>query len=314
MSAPTSPDPAPTDAPAPAPAVLHPEILAPLPRAARFLSFRRSAAATTTQVGTALARINVTEGILIGIGPRLVRELGGELPGLAPFPDLAAEGATVPLPATPLDLFVRVSGDDPGTVLHRSRALLAALPPGLTLVDTTDGFLHRENRDLTGYEDGTENPSGAAAVAAALAQGHGPGIDGGSVLAVQRWVHDFGAFGALSKQEQDHAIGRERDSNAELDDAPESAHVKRTAQEDFDPEAFVWRRSMPWSDHRGAGLMFLAFGASLAPFAAQLRRMSGVEDGVVDALFGFSRPETGAVFWCPPVRDGALDLRALDRI
>jgi putative iron-dependent peroxidase len=50
----------------------------------------------------------------------------------------------------------------------------------------------------------------------------------------------------MSTTEQDHAVGRRRSDNEELDDAPESAHVKRTAQESFEPEAFVVRRSMPW--------------------------------------------------------------------
>lgn len=49
----------------------------------------------------------------------------------------------------------------------------------------------------------------------------------------------------MPRQQQDHTIGRERDSNEEIDDAPESAHVKRTTQESFEPEAFVLRRSMP---------------------------------------------------------------------
>ena len=50
--------------------------------------------------------------------------------------------------------------------------------------------------------------------------------------------------------------------NEELEDAPESAHVKRTAQEDFEPEAFVVRRSMPWADATSEGLEFVAFGAT----------------------------------------------------
>jgi putative iron-dependent peroxidase len=106
-------------------------------------------------------------------------------------------------------------------------------------------------------------------------------------------------------------IGRERTSNEELEDAPASAHVKRTAQEDFAPEAFLVRRSMPWRDHRGQGLLFASFSASLDPFEAQLRRMVGLDDGIVDAIFQVSRPVTGATFWCPPLRKGGLDLRAL---
>jgi putative iron-dependent peroxidase len=60
----------------------------------------------------------------------------------------------------------------------------------------------------------------------------------------------------------------------------------------------------------------LAEGASVAyaPFEAQWARMVGVEDGVNDALFRFTRPITGAYFWCPPLKDGRLDLAALDLV
>jgi putative iron-dependent peroxidase len=42
-----------------------------------------------------------------------------------------------------------------------------------------------------------------------------------------------------------------------------------------------------------------------------MHRMVGAEDGIVDALFRFTLPETGSYFWCPPVTDGRLDLSAL---
>jgi putative iron-dependent peroxidase len=127
---------------------------------------------------------------------------------------------------------------------------------------------------------------------------------------VQQWVHDFDAFERMAPAERDEAVGRRLRDNEELADAPASAHVKRTAQEDFEPPAFVLRRSMPWARDAQAGLLFLAFGKSLDAFEAQLRRMAGLDDGIADALFGFSRPVTGAYFWCPPLRDGRLDLSA----
>jgi putative iron-dependent peroxidase len=136
-------------------------------------------------------------------------------------------------------------------------------------------------------------------------------LDGSSFVAVQRWVHQFGRFEAMSADQQDRSIGRHRVGNAEIDDAPPSAHVKRTAQESFSPPAFVVRRSMPWAGGLDSGLMFVAFGRSLDAFEAQLRRMLGQEDGIIDALFRFTRPVTGAYYWCPPLADGRLDLRAL---
>ena len=106
-------------------------------------------------------------------------------------------------------------------------------------------------------------------------------------------------------------IGRRLSDNEELEAAPISAHVKRTEQESFDPPAFVVRRSLPWADAGREGLMFVAFGKSLDAFEAQLRRMIGLEDGVIDGLFSFTRPISGSYFWCPPTADGKLDLAGI---
>jgi putative iron-dependent peroxidase len=223
---------------------------------------------------------------------------------------VAPPNALVAVPSTPSDALLRVSGADPGAVLLRERAALSALP-SLRVADRVEGFRHSASRDLTGYEDGTENPVGDDAVAVALRLGEGPGVDGSAVVVVQRWKHDLDAYEAMPLPEQNHCIGRDKVSNSELEEAPDSAHVKRTAQEDFSPEAFTVRRSMPWSDGRGCGLVFVSFSARIDPFEAQLDRMVGADDGIVDALFRFTRPVSSATFWCPPVLDGKLDLRAL---
>jgi putative iron-dependent peroxidase len=68
---------------------------------------------------------------------------------------------------------------------------------------------------------------------------------------------------------------------------------------------------MPWSDRDGEGLMFVAFGRTLDAFEAQLTRMAGREDGIVDGLFRFSKPVSGGYYWCPGIEDDKLDLRAL---
>ena len=49
----------------------------------------------------------------------------------------------------------------------------------------------------------------------------------------------------------------------------------------------------------------------LDAYEVQMRRMAGLDDGIVDALFQFSRPVTGAYYWCPALRDGRLDLGPL---
>jgi putative iron-dependent peroxidase len=97
-----------------------------------------------------------------------------------------------------------------------------------------------------------------------------------------------------------------------MPDAPVTAHVKRTAQESFDPAAFIVRRSMPWGGTLEQGLYFVAYGESLDRFERILRRMAGLDDGTVDALLGFTRAVTGGYYWCPPVDEaGRLDWTAL---
>ena len=128
---------------------------------------------------------------------------------------------------------------------------------------------------------------------------------------MQQWVHDLEQFQQMTPQEQDNCFGRRASDNEEFDDAPDYAHVKRTAQESFDPEAFVIRRSMPWADSQQAGLVFVAFGHSFAAFEALLNRMVGKEDGITDGLFKFTHPVTGDYFWCPPMKQGKLDLSLL---
>lgn len=284
-------------------------ILLPPPRLAVYLSFDLAAGTDVRAASARLRDMVDGEQVVAGIGLSAVQALGRQIEGLRPF--TAFSGPGVDVPSTPAALWLWLRGDDRGELLHRARRLAAALQPAFYLRDAVDGFQYRESRDLTGYEDGTENPKGAAAEVAGLVHGRGPGLDGSSFVAVQRWVHELARFEALSAEQQDLSIGRHRIGNDEIDDAPPSAHVKRTAQESFSPPAFVLRRSMPWASGLEAGLMFVAFGCSLDAFEAQLRRMVGAEDGITDALFRFAWPVTGAYFWCPPVDNRRLDLRAL---
>ena len=291
-----------------------PGILQPVPTAGRHLFFTLAEPESARRALTALMSWVDGGTAVVGLGPQLLRALERTVPGLREFPALTVAGdgptAGMPVPATPTALWVWLRGTARGELVLATRRIAQILTPVLTLEHVVDVFRHGSGRDLTGYEDGTENPEGDEASAAALVQNAGPGHDGASFAAVQQWVHDFDAFERMAPAERDEAVGRRLRDNEELADAPASAHVKRTAQEDFEPPAFVLRRSMPWARDAEAGLLFLAFGKSLDAFEAQLRRMAGLDDGIADALFGFSRPVTGAYFWCPPLRDGRLDLSA----
>lgn len=286
-----------------------PGILAPLPAQARYLTFALKPGVRPGAQLKSLASAADGKACVVGIGALLAFALQKEIGGLKPFPHYRGEGVEVP--STPAALWCWLRGDDRGEIFLRARALEKMLAPAFELTTAVDAFKHGKGLDLTGYEDGTENPKGRKAVETAIVKDKRAGYGGASFVAVQQWVHDFDRFAAMPQQEQDNSIGRRRKDNKELGGAPASAHVKRTAQESFSPEAFVWRRSMPWADTTQGGLMFVAFGRSLDAFDAQLERMSGAEDGIVDALFTFTRPVTGAYYWCPPVRGKKLDLRAI---
>ena len=295
-------------------------ILADLPAVGRYLFFGLAKPELAQDALRQLQAHADGKHAVVGVGRSLAEALGVSLPGLRGFPTLPLPGTkhqSLPADDTALWCWLRAdAGQDQGHLLLHTRALETALNPAFKLRHVTDAFSHAvgpsgHGHDLTGYEDGTENPAGRAARAAALVTDAAPALHGSSFVAVQQWLHDFKAFGRLSPQERDHCIGRRQSDNEELDDAPESAHVKRTAQESFTPEAFVVRRSMPWAQGRHAGLMFVAFGHSLDAFEAQMRRMVGLDDGIVDALFKLSKPVSGAYFWCPPMAGKRLDLRAL---
>jgi putative iron-dependent peroxidase len=288
---------------------VQPGILQPVPKAARFLFFSMMPGAPVREALAALAKEADGEKMVIGIGAPLVHGLEKEIDGLRLFPGRAGSGFGVP--STPFALLAWLRGEDRGELIHRTRHLARHLDPALVLAKTIDSFMYGPSLDLTGYEDGTENPKGDEAVAAAVVSGKGPGMDGSSFVAVQQWVHDLDRFESLSPTERDHVIGRKKSDNKEMEDAPDSAHVKRTAQESFTPPAFILRRSMPWADSTEEGLVFVAFGRSFDAFEALLNRMVGAEDGVTDALFTFTRPVTGSYFWCPPLEEGRLDLRAI---
>lgn len=286
-----------------------PGILAPLAAFGRSMSFRLK---PHCDPRATLKRLQVyfqpAWGV-VGLGEPLLRALDAEIPGLRTFPALS--GAGVAVPSTQQALWLFLCGEERSATFDSSAAAIALLEEAFELVDALDTFQYQGGRDLTGYEDGTENPDADESVAVAIVDAEDGVPAGSSFVAVQRWQHDLRHFHSHTRLECDHMIGRERDSNEELDDAPDSAHVKRTAQESFDPEAFLVRRSMPWVSGDAQGLEFISYGRSLDAYEQILRRMLGLEDGIVDALFRFSTPLTGGYYWCPPVVGGRLDLSAV---
>ncbi|MDE2427447.1 MAG: Dyp-type peroxidase, partial [Burkholderiales bacterium] len=205
-------------------------ILQDLPAQADYLSFTLHKDAGREQVRAALQRLQpFADGqkVVLGIGATLANFLDVHIAGLRDFGGI--EGSKVALPATPAALWLWLRDSERGELVHQQRRVLQALAGAFELQQQVAAFKYADGRDLSGYEDGTENPHGEEAQAVAIA------VDGSSYVAVQQWEHRFERLQAMPEAEQDLMIGRRKSDNEELDDAPESAHVKRTAQESFEP-------------------------------------------------------------------------------
>jgi porphyrinogen peroxidase len=280
-----------------------PAILADRPPVGRTLLFR---IAPQSDVPAALRRLQKGLSLdcgVVGIGEPLVLTLKKSVDGLRTFP--AMSGAACSVPSTQEALCFMLRGPDRGIVFDLTQTIFELLGNAFLLVDSNDTFTYHGGRDLTRFEDGTENPKGDDAAKAALRE------DGSSFLVVQRWVHDLSRFRNLDEEDRELLIGRRAESNEEIEDAPPSAHIKRTEQESFAPPMFMFRKSMPWANATQEGLEFIAHVASLDVFETMMRRMVGHDDGIVDGLLTFSRPVTGGFYWCPPVTKDRLDLSAL---
>jgi putative iron-dependent peroxidase len=202
-------------------------------------------------------------------------------------------------------VWVWVSGSGYDTVFDTARAIAAAFAPLASVATQRHGFTYKDSRDLSGFEDGTENPPIDEAPALCTVPDGRPGA-GGSVVIFQRWVHDLTAIHALDVAEQERIIGRTKDTSEELgDDAkPASAHIERVVIEEDGDELEIFRRSTPYGDLDEHGLLFVGFSADQRRLGLMLDRMVGAEDGVVDAILRWSTPVAGAFYFAPPV--GAL--------
>ncbi len=252
------------------------------------------------EAATSVAGVNV----VVGFGPRVWAQLApAAVPdGMADFePIVGAGGFTVP--AAQHDLWFWLHGAAPDSVFTVARVAAAELAGVAEVVAEQPAFTFRASQDLTGFEDGTENPPiDEAPEVATIPEGRP--CAGGSVALLQRWVHDLDGFEALETADREQVIGRTLHGSEELAEDVRSprAHISRVVIEDDEGEELeVFRRSTSFGGVREHGLMFLAFSADRARLQRMLERMAGVEDGVRDRLTEFSTPVASAWYVVPPV-------------
>ena len=165
----------------------------------------------------------------------------------------------------------------------------AGLAGVAVVAEETIGWSYHRDRDLTGFIDGTENPTLVEAPALVFAP------DGASVLLLQKWEHETPRWVALDVAAQEQAMGRTKPDSVELDDKPDTSHVARTDQDTY---GHIFRRNTPYGTPAEHGTMFVGFCAEQRPLAAMLESMAGL-DGPRDELTRYTRPLTGAYYVIP---------------
>ena len=240
--------------------------------------------------------------IVTAFNPATWSAAGHQLPpGTRPLE--VVEGADgYSMPATPHDAWIWVSGTGYDVVFDTARAIAVALDGIARVATELHGFTYRDSRDLTGFRDGTENPPIDEAAMSASVPDDAPGA-GGSVVLVQKWVHDLGAFHALDQPAQEAVIGRTKDTDEELEDQPAGSHLAHVVLEGPDGEELqVFRRSASFGSLAEHGLLFVAFSADQKRLDAMLAHMAGATNGIRDRLTEYSAPVTGAYYFAPSVQ------------
>jgi putative iron-dependent peroxidase len=199
------------------------------------------------------------------------------------------------MPATQHDAMLWLSGSAYDVVFDTARAAIAELEPLAAVAEETSSWPYHHDLDLTGFIDGTENPTLLDAPDVVLIPDGSPG-SGGTILLLQKWIHDSQAWESLSVEKQELVIGRRKSDSLELDAKPDDSHVAITDQDRFGE---IFRRNMPFGTVTVHGTMFVGFSADQQRLVAMLESMAGVTTGTRDALTAYARPVTGAYYVVP---------------
>ena len=249
----------------------------------------------------------IPEGMLtcvVGIGSALWDRLfDGPRPAvLHPFKKVV--GARHVAVATPGDLLFHVRARRMDLCFELAGQLMDRLTGKVTLADEVQGFKYFDERDLLGFVDGTENPTGSAAQNAVLIGEEDPDFAGGSYVIVQKYLHDLHAWNALPVEEQERAVGRTKLSDIELADdvKPANSHVALTTIVDNGTERQILRDNMPFG-RPGAqefGTYFIGYARTPEVIERMLNNMFlGDPPGNYDRILDFSTAVTGSLFFVP---------------
>ena len=237
-------------------------------------------------------------GAVIAFGDALWRDLQGQdsAPELKAFAPLGKGIA----PATQRDLLIHIQSLRHDVNFSLAQASLAAFADAVNIEEETHGFRWVEERDLSGFVDGTENPQGEARQQVAIIA-EGPDA-GGSYVFTQRWEHNLKLWNRMAVDKQEAIIGRTKVDNEELpgDQRPATSHLSRVDLKEEGKGLKILRQSLPYGTASGPhGLYFISYCNRLYNIEQQLLSMFGERDGKMDAMLRFTKPVTGSYFFAP---------------
>src|SRR5215831_13068709 len=206
--------------------------------------------------------------------------------------------------STPGDIIFHIRANRMDLCFELATQIVARLEGAVTTADEVHGFRYFDERDLLGFVDGTENPTGSAAADAVFIGDEDPAFAGGSYVIVQKYFHNLDAWNKLPTEAQERIIGRTKVSDIELDDSvkPTSAHNALTVIEENGREIKILRDNMPFGrpGHGEFGTYFIGYSRSPRTIEQMLENMFiGRPPGNYDRLLDFSTAVTGNLFFVP---------------
>jgi putative iron-dependent peroxidase len=243
---------------------------------------------------------------VVGIGSDAWHRLfaGARPAELHPFRAIA--GAKHAAPTTPGDLLFHIRARRMDLCFELAGQLMNRLAGSVRVCDEVHGFKYFDERDLLGFVDGTENPTGQAAVrAATVTAAADPDFAGGSYVIVQKYLHDLTTWNALPVEEQERVVGRTKLSDIELADdvKPANSHVALNTITDEDgTERQIVRDNMPFGQVGAGefGTYFIGYSATPSVTEQMLQNMFvGNPPGTYDRILDFSTAVTGSLFFVP---------------
>ncbi len=208
------------------------------------------------------------------------------------------------MPGTQTDIFIWIHGEDRGDVMNAVVQVSEAMAKVAETALDLSGYKTRDARILTGFVDGTGNPSGDKRTQAALVPEGEPGA-GGSYVIGQKWTHHLREFLDLSVTAQENVMGRTKETNIEMEGAkmPPDSHVARTDIDVDDVPMKIYRRGTPYGNATDKGLYFMALSCEQTRFEHLIDSMLGKGDGVIDAMMRWSDAHTGSYWFMPSQPD-----------